>query len=94
MLFLFGAVLGVLLTLGAFWLGHRRSRGYHRDPMYAAARYAVARHLKTHGALSVATLRHTLQIPNMTTQRYLDQMEQEGLLKRHGHDAGTFYTRS
>jgi hypothetical protein len=92
-LFLLGAAVGVLLAFGAFVAGRKRTHSYRRDPIYAAARYAASRHLRAHGTLTVATLRDSLQAPNMTTQRYLDQMEREGLLKRHGHGESSFYTR-
>ena len=91
-LFLVGSVFGVLLGYGAVVAGRKRRHAYHRDPMYAAARFAAVRHLRTHGTITVASLRNTLQYPNMTTQRYMDQMEREGMLKRHGHETGTFYT--
>lgn len=93
-LLLLGTAFGVLLALGAMAAGRRRRHSYHRDPMYAAARYAASRHLRTHGTLTVATLRNTLQIPSMTTERYLEQMEREGALRRHGHGERTFYTRT
>jgi hypothetical protein len=92
-LILLGASVGVILALVAFSLGRKRTHSYHRDPVYAAARYATSRHLHRHGTVTLATLRHTLQIPVMTTQRYLEQMEREGMLKRHGHDESAFYTR-
>ena len=91
---LLGASLGIVLAYGAVIVGRKRTHSYHRDPLYAAARYASVRHLRTHGTLTTAMLRETLRIPSMTTERYLDQMEREGLLKRHGHGTSSFYTRS
>lgn len=95
MLFLAGALTGALLALGAVAFGHRRhTRLHHTDPVYAAAHYAAVTQCRRYGSLTHAALRDALDVPDMTVERYLDMLEREGVVKKHGHDTKTFYTRA
>lgn len=94
MLFLAGALAGSLLVMGAVVLGHkRRARPHEKDPIYAAARYAAVTHCRRYGNITHAALRDALDVPDMTVERYLGMLENEGIISKHGRGARTFYTR-
>ncbi len=95
MLFLAGALAGSLLVMGAMVLGHsRRARLHRKDPIYAAARYTAVTHCRRYGNLTHSVLRHALNVPDMTVERYLDMLEREGVVQKHGHGEKIFYTRT
>ena len=93
--FIFGALIGTLLMMGVFLMSRRRrAHRHHNDPLYAAARFAAATHLKRYGNLTHAVLKDALDVPDMTVERYLSMLERDGLLSRHGHGVKSFYTRA
>lgn len=95
MLFLAGALSGSLLVIGAVLLGYkRRSKPHHKDPVYAAARYAAVIQCRRYGNLTHTAMRDALNVPDITVERYLDMLEREGVVRKHGHGVKTFYTRT
>lgn len=94
-LFVLGAVAGGLaVRVFAAAARRRAQRPHQRDPLYAATRYAAFTHLKRHGTFTLTALTGAVDLPGHTVQRYLEVMEREGLVRRHGHDArSAFYSR-
>jgi Fic family protein len=70
-------------------------RPHEIDEQYQVARRVVRRHFLNHDTLHAAELERSMDIRLMTAQRYLDQLEREGVVRRHGHTrSGAFYTHA
>ena len=64
------------------------------DAHYRASARAVMRHMGASGTINVAQTGRLLSVDDLTAARYLNRMLRERLLRRHGHQAGEFYTLS
>lgn len=93
------AFLGGFLVGGVFirWLiiraeqAHVMAHEFERH--YVPASEAIMRHVRSRGTINAAQAQEVLAVTSMTAQRFLDQMHQERLLKRHGHAGQVgFYT--
>lgn len=94
-IFIAGLLLGSVGMLATAYLGwRRRMRLQDRDPLYAAACYAAMVHVRRYGKIHVPVIASALQITDMTAERYLDLMADEGRIRSHGRPGFRFYTRA
>lgn len=76
------------------WRAHHKAgyRRYLREHQMTLHR-AVTTHFQSHGTLNLAQMIRLVDAPNDLAVRYLERLEHDGVLRRHGHrQSPVFYT--